>query len=129
MTSLITDDSGATAHRGPLHRGIPVPRTALPDASSLLHRLSSLASLRAWEQRSTPALMHQAILGGANACQAAEAAHLTVADAHLCWCVWATKQLDRQHPDLTVEQFLTVHGAFATVLSHAQRAATEQVRR
>ncbi|MET9262043.1 hypothetical protein [Amycolatopsis sp. NPDC004079] len=121
MTSLITDDAdGATPPRGPLERGFPLPRSAPPTVSSTLHRLSSMASLRAWEQRSTPALMHQAILSGVNARHAAEAAQLSVAEAHVRWSAWAAKRLAPQRPgiaaELPVQQFLNVHAAFAAAL-------------
>ncbi|WP_370937104.1 hypothetical protein [Amycolatopsis sp. cg13] len=79
-----------------------------------------MASLRAWEQRSTPALMHQAILDGVNARHAAEAAHLSVAEAHVRWSAWAAKRLAPQRPgtpaELPVQQFLNVHAAFAAAL-------------
>ncbi|MBN9742871.1 MULTISPECIES: hypothetical protein [Amycolatopsis] len=122
MTSLITDSADGTApRRGPLERGFPLPRSAPPTVSSTLHRLSSMASLRAWEQRSTPALMHQAILDGVNARHAAEAAHLSVEEAHVRWGDWAAKQLAPQRPgvaaELPVQQFLNVHAAFAAALA------------
>lgn len=139
MTSLITDDAdshgmpasanvavddtvdSAAPRRGPLQRGFPQPRPAPPTVSSTLHRLSSMASLRAWEQRSTPALMHQAILNGVNARHAAEAAHLSVDEAHVRWANWAAKRLAPQYPgmaaELSVQQFLSVHAAFAAALS------------
>ena len=138
MTSLITDDAdsrglagagpaaddgadGPAVRRGPLHRGVPLPRAQLPEASTLLHRLSSMASLRAWEHRSTPALMHHAILRGAHARQAADAAHLSVAEAHVRWCAWAAEQLSAQCPEITAQQFLNVHAAFAAALAPEHR--------
>lgn len=122
MTSLITDSADGTApRRGPLERGFPLPRSAPPTVSSTLHRLSSMASLRAWEHNSTPALMHQAILDGVNARHAAEAAHLSVEEAHVRWGDWAAKQLAPQRPgdaaELSVQQFLNVHAAFAAALA------------
>ncbi|UKD57528.1 MULTISPECIES: hypothetical protein [Amycolatopsis] len=84
-----------------------------------------MASLRAWEQRSTPALMHQAILDGVNARHAAEAAHLSVEEAHVRWGDWAAKRLAPQHPgvaaELPVQQFLSVHAAFAAALAGEDR--------
>ncbi|WP_409464648.1 hypothetical protein [Amycolatopsis sp. GA6-003] len=122
-TGAAVDDAldGAPQRRGPLERGVPLPRPAPPTVSATLHRLSSMASLRAWEQRSTPALMHQAILDGVNARHAAEAAHLSVAEAHVRWGAWAAQRLAPQYPgiaaELSVQQFLSVHAAFATALA------------
>ncbi|GAA1025395.1 hypothetical protein GCM10009565_37830 [Amycolatopsis albidoflavus] len=64
--------------------------------------------------------MHQAILDGVNARHAAEAAHLSVAEAHVRWSAWAAKRLAPQRPgiaaELPVQQFLNVHAAFAAAL-------------
>ncbi|MFD2468653.1 hypothetical protein [Amycolatopsis silviterrae] len=128
MTSLITDDSDGPGLDGAPPRsrtGFPRPRPAPPSVSSTLHRLSSMALLRTWEQRSTPALMHDAILRGVSAHHAAEAARLTVAEAHLRWGAWASRRLTPQQvgtaADLSVQQFLSVHAAFAAALAREER--------
>ncbi|WP_406632572.1 hypothetical protein [Amycolatopsis sp. WGS_07] len=124
MTSLITGDSGLDG-APPRTRGFPRPRRAPPSVSATLHRLSSMASLRTWEERSTPALMHDAILRGVSAGEAAEAARLSVAEAHLRWSAWASRRLTPQQvgtaAELSVQQFLSVHAAFAAALAREER--------
>jgi len=79
-----------------------------------------MATLRAWEQRRTPALIHEAILSGTSARHACEAAQLSVDEAHVRWGVWATSSLTspdaETRAELTVQQFLAVHSAFSAEL-------------
>ncbi|MBB4682904.1 hypothetical protein [Amycolatopsis jiangsuensis] len=136
MTSLITGSNasgtadpaegipadgrtGDTLGSAAEHAAVRIPAQAT--VTSPLRRLSAMASVRRWEQRTTPALMHEAVLGGAGAREVAESAGLSVAEAHVCWTEWAALRLvsprPGEMPELTVQQFLRVHGAFAGELA------------
>ncbi|MGW4489967.1 hypothetical protein ACWEOE_39875 [Amycolatopsis sp. NPDC004368] len=78
-----------------------------------------MASLQDWVRRSSPVLMHEAVLAGENPTEVAAAARLSVAEAHLTWNTWATRRLASPTvgEPLPLRQYLRVHTAFAEALN------------
>jgi hypothetical protein len=94
MTSVLTENS----------RPVPGPRR--PAAGDALAELARLSGLAEPARRSTPSLMHQAVLAGAAPATVAAAAKIDVAEAHVRWHAWADKAVG-------VDEYLRVHTAFA----------------
>ncbi|WP_329063626.1 hypothetical protein [Amycolatopsis sp. NBC_01480] len=108
---------GARRAAHPPLRDDPVPA----EPATFLHRLSTMASMREWEQQSTPMLIHEAILAGASPCAAARSARVTTAEAHVRWSLWAFRRLGPffagEATSMSVQQYLRVHTAFAEILA------------
>ncbi|MEW2500563.1 hypothetical protein AB0878_08790 [Amycolatopsis sp. NPDC047767] len=104
-----------------VHTTAPDPDSDTRGAGSQLHRLAAMASLQDWIRRSSPVLMHEAVLAGESPAEVASAARLSVAQAHLTWNTWATRRLASATPGeaLPLRQYLRVHTAFARALNDA----------
>jgi hypothetical protein len=98
MTSVLTDG---------LENSRPVPRPRRrPVTSDTLAELARLAALAELARRSSPSLMHHAILAGTSPATVAAAAKIGVAEAHIRWHEWADTAVGR-------DEYLRVHAAFA----------------
>ncbi|MEU4667858.1 hypothetical protein AB0F91_07790 [Amycolatopsis sp. NPDC023774] len=104
-----------------VHTTAPAPTSGTREAGSQLHRLAAMASLQDWVRRSSPVLMHEAVLAGESPTEVAAAARLSIAQAHLTWNTWATRRLASATPGeaLPLRQYLRVHTAFARALNDA----------
>ncbi|HWD03335.1 MAG TPA: hypothetical protein VG674_12880 [Amycolatopsis sp.] len=91
------------------------------EAGHPLPRLAAMATLREWVRRTTPVLMHEAVLAGESPAEVAAAARLTLAEAHLTWHAWATRRLapPARVDGVSLHQYLRVHTAFADALNTA----------
>lgn len=109
--------SSTTKATGSTSRDLPLP--ASTGSATQLHRLAAMASLQDWVRRSSPVLMHEAVLAGENPTEVAAAARLSVAEAHLTWNTWATRRLASPTvgEPLPLRQYLRVHTAFAEALN------------
>ncbi|MEV4596881.1 hypothetical protein AB0K15_05705 [Amycolatopsis sp. NPDC049253] len=118
-------DTGAPGATAPdltgVHTTAPDPGSDTREGGSQLHRLAAMASLQDWIRRSSPVLMHEAVLAGESPAEVAAAARLSVAQAHLTWNTWATRRLASTTPGeaLPLRQYLRVHTAFARALNDA----------
>ncbi|QYN18172.1 hypothetical protein [Amycolatopsis sp. DSM 110486] len=118
-------DAGAPGATAPdltgVHTTAPDTNTDTGESGSQLHRLAAMASLQEWIRRSSPVLMHEAVLAGESPAEVAAAARLSVAQAHLTWNTWATRRLASPTPGeaLPLRRYLRVHTAFARALNDA----------
>ncbi|MCR6485146.1 hypothetical protein M8542_20155 [Amycolatopsis sp. OK19-0408] len=112
MTSVLTDGLENA-------RPVPVPRRR-PVASEALGELTRLASLAELARRSSPSLMHHAILAGTSPATVAAAAKIDVAEAHLRWHAWADTAVG-------LEEYLRVHAAFAEAVIARHEAFEDQL--
>ncbi|MFI5610820.1 hypothetical protein [Amycolatopsis sp. NPDC051903] len=131
MTTSLTDTLTEHAVRDDTRddtAGAGIPRRARERSSRetgpTLHRLAAMASLQDWIRRSSPVLMHEAVLAGENPAEVAAAARLTVAEAHLTWNTWASRRLatPANGEGLTLREYLRVHTAFAGALNETAPA-------
>ncbi len=112
MTSVLTDSLGNSR---PLPRPRPRPVTA-----DTLAELAGLASLAELARRSSPSLMHRAILAGTAPATVAAAAKIDVAEAHIRWHEWADTAVGR-------DEYLRVHTAFAEAVIARHDALEEDL--
>ncbi|MEU7787579.1 hypothetical protein [Amycolatopsis sp. NPDC049159] len=111
MTSVLTDG---------LENARPVPRPRpRPVASETLTELARLAALAELARRSSPSLMHHAILAGTSPATVAAAAQIDVAEAHIRWHEWADTAVGR-------DEYLRVHTAFADAVVARHRPFAEE---
>jgi hypothetical protein len=100
MTSVLTDGRHDA-------RQVPPPRRlGKGDPLADLTRHAARAGLA---RRSTPSLMHRAILAGTAPTAVAAAAELSVAEAHIRWHEWAGTSV-------SLDEYLRVHTAFADAI-------------
>ncbi|WP_372662476.1 hypothetical protein [Amycolatopsis kentuckyensis] len=112
MTSVLTDGLESS-------RPVPAPRRR-PVASDALTELGRLAALAELARRSSPSLMHHAILAGTAPATVAAAAQLDVAEAHIRWHEWADAAVGR-------DEYLRVHTAFAEAVIARHEAFEEDL--
>jgi len=108
MTSVLTDSLGKVPR--------PRPRPAASDTLAELARLAALAELA---RRSSPSLMHHAILAGIFPATVA-AAKIDVAEAHIRWHEWADTAVGR-------DEYLRLHTAFAEAVVARHQALEEEL--
>ena len=112
MTSVLTDG---------LENPRPVPRPRRrPVTSDTLAELARLAALAELARRSSPSLMHHAILAGTSPATVAAAAKDDVAEAHIRWHEWADTAVGR-------DEYLRVHTAFAEAVVARHDALEEEL--
>jgi hypothetical protein len=110
MTSVLT------AGRHNTRQVPPQRRLGKGDPLADLARHAAQADLA---RRSTPSLMHRAVLAGSAAATVAAAAELSVAEAHIRWHEWAGTTVP-------LDEYLRVHTAFADAIG-AQYDAVEEL--
>jgi hypothetical protein len=108
MTSVLTDGLENA-------RRLPPQRRPSTDGATELARLAALAE---FARRSTPPLMHRAILAGGSPAAVAAEAKLRVGEAHIRWHEWAGTSVP-------LDEYLRVHTAFADAIG-AQYDASEE---
>ena len=113
MTSVLTDGLENS-------RQVPRPRPR-PVPSDTLSELARLAALAELAQRSSPSLMHHAILAGTSPATVAAAAKVDVAEAHIRWHEWADTAVGR-------DEYVRVHTAFAEAVVARHPAVEEALR-
>lgn len=111
MTHVLTDGPGRQ-YTAPAHRPRPRPRTTTV-TDGPLGELATLAHLSDLARRSSPGLMHRAILEGNAPADVATAAGLSVGQAHIRWNEWAGAY---RGPGVPLVEYLRVHTAFAEAL-------------
>jgi hypothetical protein len=109
MTSVLT---------GGRENGRRVPPQRRPDGGDPLADLGRFAAAADLARRSTPPLMHRAILAGADPASVAAAAKLSVAQAHIRWHEWAGTTVP-------LDEYLRVHTAFADAIGAHHDALRE----
>jgi hypothetical protein len=112
MTSVLTDGLENS-------RPVPLPRRR-PVTSDTLAELARLAALAELARRSSPSLMHHAILAGTSPATVAAAAKVDVAEAHIRWHEWADAAVGR-------DEYLRVHTAFAEAVVARHDALEEEL--
>ncbi|WP_370962092.1 hypothetical protein [Amycolatopsis sp. cg9] len=111
MTSVLTDG---------LENSRPVPRPRpRPVTSDTLAELARLAALAELARRSSPSLMHHAVLAGTSPAEVAAAARIDVAEAHIRWHEWADSAVGR-------DEYVRVHTAFAEAVVARHEALEEE---
>ncbi|UOZ02893.1 MULTISPECIES: hypothetical protein [unclassified Amycolatopsis] len=101
MTSVLTGGR-ENARRVP-------PQQRRPDGGDPSAELTRLAALADLARRSTPPIMHRAILAGGDPASVAAAARLSAAQAHIRWHEWAGTSVP-------LDEYLRVHTAFADAI-------------
>ncbi|MFG1645576.1 hypothetical protein ACGFMK_35290 [Amycolatopsis sp. NPDC049252] len=89
-------------------RRVP-PQQRRPDGGDPLADLARYSAAADLARRSTPPLLHRAILAGADPVSVATAAKLGVGQAHIRWHEWAVTTVP-------LDEYLRVHTAFADAL-------------
>ncbi|WP_326834496.1 hypothetical protein VSH64_06150 [Amycolatopsis rhabdoformis] len=116
-----SDSAASTTAAATTANTTPDPTTDIRESATQLHRLAAMASLQDWVRRSSPVLMHEAVLAGESPAEVAAAARLSVAEAHLTWNTWASRRLAASAvtEPLPLRQYLRVHTAFARALTES----------